>query len=333
MKVAVGGTFDHFHLGHKELLRKAFEIGDFVLIGITSDSFVKREGKEVEPYELRRRKVEEWIQENFEKDYEIRPLEDRYGATIKDPEIEAIVVSPETRPVAEEINEIRRKKGMRALKIYEIPLILAEDFLPICSSRIREGEISPEGTRIKPLKVGIGTQNPSKYLAIQDYFLKVMPCEVKFSRYKVPGIPEQPFEEETYRGAFLRAKYSLEKSGGDYGVGIESGIFRFSFREKQVFVVGQVACILDKRGLATFGTSSKFQLPKEIVEEILKKGSLGKVASEISGEEDINRREGFVGFLSKGEVTRYDLSYEAVRNAFMPRKRREIYYWEEKSRK
>ncbi len=333
MKVAVGGTFDRFHLGHKELLKKAFEIGDFVLIGITSDEFARREGKGVEPYEERKRRVEEWIRENFEKEYEISPLNDRYGKAVEDPELDAIVVSPETEPVAREINEVRKEKGMKELKIFKIPLILAEDFLPICSSRIRRGEISPEGIRLKPLKVGIGTQNPSKYLAVQDYFLKVMKCEMEFYRYKVPGVPEQPFEEETYRGAFLRAKYSLENSGGDYGVGIESGIFKFSFEGRQVFVVGQVACVLDKRGLATFGTSSKFQLPEEMVREILKKGSLGKVASEISGDPEINKKGGFVGYLSKGEVLRYDLSYEAVRNAFMPRKRREIYYLEEKLRK
>ena len=38
-KVAVGGTFDKFHDGHKKLLSTAFEIGDRVEIGVTSDAF------------------------------------------------------------------------------------------------------------------------------------------------------------------------------------------------------------------------------------------------------------------------------------------------------
>jgi pantetheine-phosphate adenylyltransferase len=38
-KVAVGGTFDKFHEGHRLLVEKAFQIGDKVLIGVTSDEF------------------------------------------------------------------------------------------------------------------------------------------------------------------------------------------------------------------------------------------------------------------------------------------------------
>ena len=44
-KVAVGGTFDELHRGHKVLLQKAFEIGDRVLIGLCDDEFVKQLGK------------------------------------------------------------------------------------------------------------------------------------------------------------------------------------------------------------------------------------------------------------------------------------------------
>ena len=40
--VATGGTFDYIHIGHIKLLSTAFEISDHVIIGLTSDKFVKR---------------------------------------------------------------------------------------------------------------------------------------------------------------------------------------------------------------------------------------------------------------------------------------------------
>ena len=44
-KVAVGGTFDELHKGHKVLLMKAFEISERVLIGLCTDEFARKLGK------------------------------------------------------------------------------------------------------------------------------------------------------------------------------------------------------------------------------------------------------------------------------------------------
>ncbi|MCK5414405.1 MAG: adenylyltransferase/cytidyltransferase family protein, partial [Thermoplasmata archaeon] len=42
-RVAVGGTFEIIHIGHRALLAKAFAVavGDEVLIGLTSDHLAK----------------------------------------------------------------------------------------------------------------------------------------------------------------------------------------------------------------------------------------------------------------------------------------------------
>ena len=43
--VAMGGTFDIIHSGHMALLNKAFSISIKVIIGVTSDQFAVKKGK------------------------------------------------------------------------------------------------------------------------------------------------------------------------------------------------------------------------------------------------------------------------------------------------
>ena len=42
---AVGGTFDKLHKGHEKLIDKAFELGELVLIGLTTDKMLKSHTK------------------------------------------------------------------------------------------------------------------------------------------------------------------------------------------------------------------------------------------------------------------------------------------------
>jgi pantetheine-phosphate adenylyltransferase len=149
-KVAAGGTFDHFHDGHLALLRKAFEVGERVYLGVCSDEMVQSKGCHVQPLGQRLGRLLEAVFTEFgEERAEVVVIRDPYGPAVSDPELEAIVVSPETRVRAEEINRIRRERGLRELQILEIPFVLAEDGKPISSTRIRRGEIDPRGRLIK----------------------------------------------------------------------------------------------------------------------------------------------------------------------------------------
>ena len=59
IKVITYGTFDLFHFGHLELLRRAKELGDQLVVAVSTDEFnrIKRE-KCVYPYEHRFKIVE-----------------------------------------------------------------------------------------------------------------------------------------------------------------------------------------------------------------------------------------------------------------------------------
>ena len=45
VKVITYGTFDLMHYGHRRLLERAKALGDYLIVGVTSDSFDKARGK------------------------------------------------------------------------------------------------------------------------------------------------------------------------------------------------------------------------------------------------------------------------------------------------
>lgn len=141
-KVAVGGTFDKFHDGHKKLLSTAFELGEQIEIGVTSDAFGGLKG-DIDSCKERMNNLKLFF--NDKSNFTVVPLEDPFGTTIYDADFDAIVVSEETEPNAVKINEIRVSKGMDPLDIVVVSFVLAEDGNPISSTRIRRGEINRKG--------------------------------------------------------------------------------------------------------------------------------------------------------------------------------------------
>ena len=50
-KVITYGTFDLFHIGHLELLRRAKDLGDYLVVGVSNDKFNSLKGKRcIYPY-------------------------------------------------------------------------------------------------------------------------------------------------------------------------------------------------------------------------------------------------------------------------------------------
>jgi pantetheine-phosphate adenylyltransferase len=146
-KVAVGGTFQYFHDGHAKLIKKAFEIAKDgkVYIGLTSDEMLSK-SHSVDDYETRRTRLLQYIKKMGFPDvrYDITKLDDPYGPTLEE-DFDFIIVSPETYPVALKINRIREEKGKKPLEIVYVEYVMAEDEIPISSTRIAKGEIDRHG--------------------------------------------------------------------------------------------------------------------------------------------------------------------------------------------
>ncbi len=149
--IAIGGTFDQLHKGHKTLLRRAFELGKQVLIGLTTQDMVKHkpDWEIIASYVERENELEKWLNaEGYNGRYIIRPLHNKYGPAITMAELQLIVVSEETCPVAKEINEIRREHKLPLLHIAVLTMVMAEDHISISSTRIRAGQIDRDGRLI-----------------------------------------------------------------------------------------------------------------------------------------------------------------------------------------
>lgn len=149
MKVALGGTLDPIHDGHRALFRRAFELGD-VTVGLTSDELAKQTrhaDRYVRPFEERKAALAEELERlsaTHDRSFEIRKLEDPTGIATEPP-FDVLVVSPETKPGGERINEIREERGLDPLRIEVVPHVRAEDGDFISSTRIVHGEIDEHG--------------------------------------------------------------------------------------------------------------------------------------------------------------------------------------------
>ncbi|WP_052402869.1 nucleotidyl transferase family protein [Methanococcoides methylutens] len=65
--------------------------------------------------------------------------------TILEDDYDAMLVSPETYPVALKINELRKANGRPEIKIIRIEYVMAADDIPISSTRVVHGEIDVHG--------------------------------------------------------------------------------------------------------------------------------------------------------------------------------------------
>ncbi|MFC6766686.1 phosphopantetheine adenylyltransferase [Natrinema soli] len=150
MDVALGGTFDPIHDGHRKLFKRAFELGD-VTIGLTSDELAPKTRhvkRHIRPYELRKEELNyelETLAIDHNREFEIRPLTEPTGIATE-PQFDTLVVSPETQKGGERVNEIRYDRGHEPLEIVVVPHIMAEDGDVISSTRIRNEEIDEHGT-------------------------------------------------------------------------------------------------------------------------------------------------------------------------------------------
>ncbi|KAJ3156510.1 hypothetical protein HDU89_004292 [Geranomyces variabilis] len=128
--VAMGGTFDHLHGGHKILLTAALWLTRQRLVCGVMDldppRLAKKKGaKYIESLDTRIDAVKRFLKliRREKLQYDVVPIADEYGPTRTDPNIQAIVGSLETKRGCEAVNTLRAENGLCALDVFTIDVI------------------------------------------------------------------------------------------------------------------------------------------------------------------------------------------------------------------
>ncbi|HUK80269.1 MAG TPA: inosine/xanthosine triphosphatase [Nitrososphaerales archaeon] len=173
------------------------------------------------------------------------------------------------------------------------------------------------------MAVAVGTKNPVKVegvrLAFSKYFtgVELHPIDASaVAKAQPKGLREMK------AGATARAKFALSKQGGDFGVGVEAGIFTID----DVYFDNQIAAIVDPSGKVSLGHSAGYMLPTRAMEQLFVEGrELERWAEEVSGINQVGDKGGLIQHLSKGKMTRAELSEQCVLTALIPWLHRDIY--------
>lgn len=122
-------------------------------------------------------------------------------------------------------------------------------------------------------------------------------------------------DDETIEGAINRAKAALKAHPHAlYGLGLEGGIQKTGTR----YYEGCWVAVVDAAGKTGIGCSAKFELSNKFMEHILKGDELATVVDRLSGENDVRSRQGAMGVVTNGALTRTESLAHGVIFALAP---------------
>jgi len=176
--------------------------------------------------------------------------------------------------------------------------------------------------------VAVGSENPLKIKAVREVFnyffnsVDVKSCTPTLS------ISKQPKSlRETLMGAIERALSARDKvESADYGVGIEAGLFK-AVGTITGYLKTEICVIVDELNRMTLGMSPSFEFPLEAVLKVIRGEveEVEEVMEKVFGVERIGEKVGTIYYLTRGLVSRKNLTEQAVIMALVPRLNENLY--------
>ncbi|XP_030242358.1 bifunctional coenzyme A synthase [Drosophila navojoa] len=168
--VVLGGTFDRIHVGHKIFLTQAvLRACKRLVVGVTTAAMTKGKilPELILPVEQRIAELREFLLDiDNTLQYDIVPIDDPFGPTQHDPDMDLIVVSAETLRGGQKVNEIRAAKQLRQLEIFAIDIVESK-----VVDGIHESKVSSSNTRIDLLGTRWRQPEPRPQLPARPYII------------------------------------------------------------------------------------------------------------------------------------------------------------------
>lgn len=150
-------------------------------------------------------------------------------------------------------------------------------------------------------KVAVGSLNPVKIAAVRAVVRRVWPGAVVVGVAVDSGVSLQPLsDEEAIAGATQRARLARIAGAGDLGVGLEGNTVDTGYG---MFTTGW-AVVADQDGTVSLGSSGRLPLPALVAQAVRQGRELGPLMDELAGETNTKQRQGAVGILTNGLITR-----------------------------
>lgn len=167
----------------------------------------------------------------------------------------------------------------------------------------------------KQIVFAVGSENPVKIDCVKEAIGEFWQETNVIGVNTDSEVSAQPMSDhEMASGAFNRACKALKSiESAQFGVGIEGGALD---SEDGLWAYAWIV-IVDRNGRIGKGQSGRFLLPEAVAQMVREGIELGEADDRFFKRENSKQKDGAVGILSDGRVTRHDLYKPAVTFALL----------------
>ena len=172
------------------------------------------------------------------------------------------------------------------------------------------------------MEIIVGSRNPVKCAAVESVLAPLFP-DTQFSAVdSVSGVADQPWgDDETRQGAHNRAGNVLARTEAALAIGLEAGVIETTFG----LMTTAWCVILARDGRMGIGGGSHILLPESVAQDVRAGLELGSAMDALIGGHNTKQKNGAIGILTNGLLSRQQAYEVIIQLAVAPFRRPDFY--------